>query len=101
MAKANTNATSDFVETDDTVVMSKARRDVALETTWEIDKLSQVISGIVPLGDDQNFFAVRGIAARIKELAIINMRCLEGECQTRDLGSQLRIENNGTQGVAE
>lgn len=92
---ANTKATEkpDLIENDGLVTLSSKRCMVALEATWEIDKLCEVVAGIVPVDDSQNFFAIRGIAARIKQLAVINMTCLsDAVAKTEELAMDLRIE---------
>lgn len=96
MAKSNTSPIRDLVEDGNTVTISTPRRLIALESTWEIQKLCTVIAKLVPLGDDQNFFAVRGIAARMYELAEVGMSALSDECElTSDLARRLRFEECG------
>lgn len=83
----------DLIDNGDTVTMSRERQMLALECAWELEKLSQVIAKILPIDDSQDFFAIRGIAARIKQLSVVSMKCLSEEDEaTRDLSYTVRLE---------
>ncbi|MFV5215615.1 hypothetical protein ACLIIZ_17980 [Azonexus caeni] len=80
-------------ESQGMISLSLARRDVIAEASFEIDTLARVVAGVVPLKDDNAFYAVRGIAARLLDLASIVMSGMTDETEsTSCLGRRLRVE---------
>lgn len=72
-AKLNSSP-SDLVESENGITLSSRRRDVALESCWEIEELALVLATNMPRND--GWLAIRGVAARILELSRISMNAL-------------------------
>jgi len=74
------------------IIIPKRRLDVALEASYEIHKLALTTPSLVPLRDDNVYYAVRGISARLVELASITMSTLDDYFEdTEDLARRLRV----------
>ncbi len=46
------------------------------EAVYELDKLSRILPGLVPLTDDQTHYAVKGVAGRMVRLSGVLMQLL-------------------------
>lgn len=77
MADANTN--KDLVINEEHVTLSSKRCSVAMEATYEIDKLVDTMRNAVELTEDGGFYVVRALATRIEELNHVIMRALGDE----------------------
>jgi hypothetical protein len=84
----------DFKETKTECSMSRKRQLVALEATWEIEKLCGLLRTCVQPNDRMEEFAVRGLSARIQELNSILMGALgDGGETTKNLMYRLRLKH--------
>lgn len=72
-------STADLIEADGKVTMTKERQMVALEASWEIEQLCQLLQK--SYGDRPNVehLAVRGVASRIYDLVCIVMSAIDDE----------------------
>lgn len=85
-------SSSDMIEVGGQIIMSKRRVDVALEASWEAHKLAMTAPGLVPLRDDGAYYVVRGVSARLMELACITMSTLGDDEDTEILARKLRVD---------
>lgn len=82
---------AELKESETEVALSVERRLVALECTWEIEVLCKQLRIVVTPNEDQEHLVVRGISARIEDLARIVMSALGDELETTtDLAARLR-----------
>lgn len=72
------------------MTLSEVTQRLLLEAVWELDKLGRVLPNLVPLDDDQNHYAVKGVAGRMVRLTSALMDGLQG---TSDDGALARIVN--------
>lgn len=94
MAKRDTTAGLELDVSEDSVAMNKRRRDIAFEAVAEIDKLASVLRGSVPLDDNNTFYAVRGITARMQQLSSVIMSALDDEAEdTPHLWAEVNIKH--------
>ncbi len=78
---AEQNLSKDLVVDDEHVTLSVARCNIALESTWEIGALVDLLRESVPLRDDGSFFVVRALATRIEQLNDIIISALQDEVE--------------------
>lgn len=90
---SNSPASTDLVIDEEKATLSGARHLVALEATWEIGKLCHVLRTVVEIDESMEFYAVRGLSARIEDLSNVIMGALGDEVDsTKDLAFKLRRE---------
>ena len=100
MAELNATATPDIEFGESTVTMSKERWQLAIESSWEIESLANALREVVKPNDDNSHLVIRGITARLKELATIIMRVDDTGEKTAVLGYDLRQEGQHPNAVA-
>lgn len=82
---------ADLVINGDKTTLSDTRLMVALEATWEIEKLCRVLRTLVEPSETGDSYAVRGLSLRVQDLSGIIMSALHDEAApTDDLAVQLR-----------
>lgn len=75
--------------------LTEERVDIALEASFEIEKLCEVLITVCPMNDDRTFYAVRGLSARISQLSEIIMRAIDvddSSIATDDLAFRLNLK---------
>jgi hypothetical protein len=92
MAEMNATATSEIEHNENTVTMTIERWHLALESSYEIEKLAETLRETAPLDDANFYYVVRGITARLKELASIVMRIDDNVEKTKELAYCLRLD---------
>lgn len=96
---ANANGSSDLIDDEGSshITISRERQLVALEATWETEKLCQVLREAVQTNADSGeHFVVRALSARIQELACVIMSALGDEmAPTEGLRYRLTLERDG------
>lgn len=65
---------SDLTISDDTVTMSAARCRIAIEASYELEQMAEIVKS---QGGEGNYYVVRGLALRLKELSSIIMSALD------------------------
>lgn len=86
-------ADEDFIETKTGLHISRPRQMVALEATWEIDRLCALLRTCVQPNDRMEEYVVRALSARIEELGRIIMDALGDRAETtRELAYRLRLK---------
>ena len=87
-------------EQENRITLSKNRQLVALEAAHEIQALCQTLRGAVTPNENQEHLVVRGLTARVNDLACALMSALSDEVETtaeiaRVVGCQLEEEPAG------
>ena len=70
---------------DDTVhaMPTEAERNrLLLEVCWEIDKIARMLPDLVPLDDNQNYFAARAFSGRMLRLTHVMLGLANSEAYT-------------------
>lgn len=93
MAENDSINTVDLIESDGQVTLSDRRARCALEASWEIEELCEVLRKSCSDGDTMHTRAVRGISKRISDLSGVIMSALSDQCHsTDDLGRAVLLE---------
>lgn len=98
MAKANVSTSqkaefADLREANGNVVMSENRRLLALEASWEIASLAELLPSTVSLPDPDR--AIRGIAFRLTDLSNAITRLISDVAHsTEDLSYKVKRESS-------
>lgn len=80
----------------DAAAYANERQELCLRAAWEMDKLARILPGMVPLDDEQNHFAVRGIAGRMLRLTSVLMSGLgDDDEENSDLKRIVFFEDGG------
>jgi hypothetical protein len=91
-----TGTNQDLREEGDDIVMSMARRDIALEATWEIDRLCRMLRETFTSENFDESLLLRGLSARIEDLNISVMSAIEDRfCSTSSL-ARVVLRNFGS-----
>lgn len=78
------------------VTLTEQKKALLLEAIYEIDKLSRVLPGLVPVDEDQTHYAVKGVAGRMVRLSNALLSGLDDEHATEDdLKQVIRFEQAG------
>ena len=57
-------------------IVDAARRDLCLESVYELDKIARTLPGLVPRTEDQEFYLVKALAGRMLRLTSALMGAL-------------------------
>lgn len=66
------------------MTVSQERYGILIDAVYELDKLARVVPDLVPLNEDQAFYAVRGLCGRMLRLTKILMSGLNDEAVSDD-----------------
>ncbi|MCW5643098.1 MAG: hypothetical protein KIT63_13450 [Rhodoferax sp.] len=93
MATDNVNQTADSEVADlFRPEIDETRRMVMLQATWELTALAGTLPDVVAFTDSQEHLVVRGIAARVRDLAEAVMAGLgDGGVPTRDIERKVML----------
>lgn len=84
-------STPDLIKANGEVTMTKERQMVALEASWEIEQLCQLLQKGYGDKPDVEHLAARGIASRICNLASVVMSAIDDEADnTESITERLR-----------
>ncbi|MCK0507367.1 hypothetical protein [Aromatoleum anaerobium] len=91
----------DLVEVGDTIVIGTARHGLALEAAWEIEELCNALCSTVGPSAGPARLVVRGLSARIRDLACAVMSALGDDIEeTAKIANHVRIALPETGGEA-
>lgn len=94
-------STPDLVETGDTLVIGKARGDLAIEAACEIEELCNVLRAAVVADGGYGMLALRGMTVRVRDLARVVISALsDGNDDTADIAQRAHIDLPAQEGAA-
>lgn len=80
------------------IELEQGKIDQCMDAIFELDKLARVLPGMVPIDEDQVYYAVRGIAGRMLRLTGVLMSALQNDEMTEGQMESILSLSGSSQG---